>query len=163
MVLALLVSTLVLGRHPTTTTTSRPATTTIPTTTTIHTTTTTRRRAVPTTTRTTPRTVPTSTVPVTAPQTTSTSIGLPPQPTVPPTTPPRTSTSLRRASTTTRRVPIRKVADPPNNYGQAGVDTFNRWTSLLLAALVAMLSALGFLLRGAHSRRRANLTTRTRA
>ena len=89
-----------------------------------------------TTTPTTHRTVPTSTIPVTAPQTTSTSIGLPPPPTVPPITPPRTSTSLRRTTTTTRRVPIRKVADPPNKYGRAGIDTFNRWTSLLLAALV---------------------------
>jgi hypothetical protein len=160
MVLALLVSTLVLGRHPRTTTTTRPTTTTIPTTTTtVPTTTRMRHRTVPTTT---PTTVPTSTIPVTAPRTTSTSIGLPTSPTVRPTTPPRTSTSPRTTSTTVRRVPIRKVADPPNNYGQAGIDTFSRWTSLLLAALVAMLSALGFPLRGAHSRKRANLT-RTRA
>ena len=49
-------------------------------------------------------------------------------------------------------------ANATRSYGSGGLDTVSRWTSLVLATLVAMLSAFGYLLRRAHHRARSNLS-----
>jgi hypothetical protein len=95
-------------------------------------------------------------MPVAAPQSTSTSTSSSVAQTTSTSTPPRTSTSHVSTSTTARA--IAHNANATRSYGSGGLDTVSRWTSLVLATLVAMLSAFGYLLRRAHHRARSNIS-----
>ena len=74
--------------------------------------------------------------------------------------PPLTSTSIASTSTTSTTVAIVHIAPAAPDYGSGVFDTVSRWTSLALAALVAMLGTRGFLLRRARDRGRTVIISR---
>src|SRR5213076_660451 len=98
----------------------------------------------------------TTMMPVAAPLSTSTSTSSSVPRTTSTSAPPLTSTSHASTGTTARA--IAHTADATRSYGSGGIDTVSRWTSLVLATLVAMLSAFGYLLRRAHHRARSNIS-----